>query len=161
MIFSNFYGISINTHFYPFFCHTWFTLQNLSLVWGSPQLCYNFHWHVVMTPENQYKQVALPVYHSLYRHAKPTIDYGFELLGILLALYWQNKWAIFKHQPPFIISLYFTHDLFVKYGSVCCAGKFDPPIFHPNVYPSGTVCLSLLDEDKDWRPAVTIKQVCL
>ena len=39
------------------------------------------------------------------------------------------------------------------------AGKFNPPIFHPNVYPSGTVCLSLLDEDKDWRPAVTIKQV--
>ena len=35
-----------------------------------------------MTPENQYKQVALPVYHSLYRHTKPTIDYGFELLGI-------------------------------------------------------------------------------
>ena len=40
-----------------------------------------------------------------------------------------------------------------------CTGKFEPPIFHPNVYPSGTVCLSLLDEDKDWRPAVTIKQV--
>ena len=39
-------------------------------------------------------------------------------------------------------------------------GKFEPPIFHPNVYPSGTVCLSLLDEEKDWRPAVTIKQVC-
>lgn len=41
------------------------------------------------------------------------------------------------------------------------AGKFDPPLFHPNVYPSGTVCLSLLDEDKDWRPAVTIKQILL
>lgn len=39
--------------------------------------------------------------------------------------------------------------------------KFDPPLFHPNVYPSGTVCLSLLDEDKDWRPAVTIKQILL
>lgn len=38
-------------------------------------------------------------------------------------------------------------------------GKFEPPLFHPNVYPSGTVCLSLLDEDKDWRPAVTIKMV--
>ena len=38
-------------------------------------------------------------------------------------------------------------------------GKFEPPLFHPNVYPSGTVCLSLLDEEKDWRPAVTIKQV--
>lgn len=40
-------------------------------------------------------------------------------------------------------------------------GKFEPPIFHPNVYPSGTVCLSILEEDKDWRPAITIKQVWL
>ena len=39
--------------------------------------------------------------------------------------------------------------------------KYEPPLFHPNVYPSGTVCLSLLDEEKDWRPAVTIKQVCM
>ncbi|VDP48338.1 unnamed protein product [Schistosoma mattheei] len=37
--------------------------------------------------------------------------------------------------------------------------KFEPPLFHPNVFPSGTVCLSLLDEEKHWRPAVTIKQV--
>lgn len=39
--------------------------------------------------------------------------------------------------------------------------KFEPPLFHPNVYPSGTVCLSLLDEEKDWRPAVTIRQILL
>lgn len=57
--------------------------------------------------------------------------------------------------------------------------KFEPPIFHPNIYPvrlsstffvclsdedlfqSGTVCLSLLDEEKDWRPAITIKQILL
>lgn len=39
--------------------------------------------------------------------------------------------------------------------------KFEPALFHPNVYPSGTVCLSLLDEDKDWRPAITIKQILL
>jgi len=39
--------------------------------------------------------------------------------------------------------------------------QFYPPLFHPNVYPSGTVCLSLLDEEKDWRPAVTIKQILL
>jgi ubiquitin-protein ligase len=43
-------------------------------------------------------------------------------------------------------------------NNIDCLGKFEPPIFHPNVYPSGTVCLSLLDEEKDWRPAVTIKQ---
>lgn len=41
----------------------------------------------------------------------------------------------------------------------CGPGKFEPPLFHPNVYPSGTVCLSILEEDKDWRPAITIKQV--
>ena len=57
--------------------------------------------------------------------------------------------------------------------------KFVPPLFHPNVYPSGTgesrivrlrflpkhfshlVCLSILDEEKDWRPAITIKQILL
>lgn len=43
--------------------------------------------------------------------------------------------------------------------NLCYPGKFEPPIFHPNVYPSGTVCLSILEEDKDWRPAITIKQV--
>lgn len=40
-------------------------------------------------------------------------------------------------------------------------GKFAPPLFHPNVYPSGTICLSILDEEKSWRPAITIKQVCV
>ena len=39
--------------------------------------------------------------------------------------------------------------------------KFDPPLFHPNVYPSGTVCLSILNEDEDWRAAITVKQVLL
>merc|ERR1711955_99663 len=33
--------------------------------------------------------------------------------------------------------------------------------FPPTVYPSGTVCLSILDEEKDWRPAITVKQILL
>ena len=37
--------------------------------------------------------------------------------------------------------------------------KFEPVVFHPNVYPSGTICLSILNEDKDWRPAITIKDI--
>ncbi|CAO3631709.1 unnamed protein product [Cunninghamella blakesleeana] len=37
--------------------------------------------------------------------------------------------------------------------------KFVPPLFHPNVYPSGTVCLSILNEDEGWKPAITIKQI--
>ena len=34
-------------------------------------------------------------------------------------------------------------------------------LFHPNVYPSGTVCLSILNEDEDWKPSITIKQILL
>src|ERR1700678_1919448 len=40
-------------------------------------------------------------------------------------------------------------------------GKFTPPLSHPNVYPSGTVCLSILDEEKSWKPAITIKQASM
>jgi len=39
--------------------------------------------------------------------------------------------------------------------------QFVPPLFHPNVYPSGTVCLSILNEDKDWKAAITVKQILL
>jgi len=37
--------------------------------------------------------------------------------------------------------------------------RFDPPIFHPNIYPSGTVCLSILSADQDWNPSLTIGQI--
>ena len=37
--------------------------------------------------------------------------------------------------------------------------QFVPLIFHPNIYPSGTVCLSILSEDKGWRSHITIKQI--
>lgn len=40
-------------------------------------------------------------------------------------------------------------------------GKFVPPLFHPNVYPSGTVCLSILNEDEGWKPAITIKAILI
>ena len=36
---------------------------------------------------------------------------------------------------------------------------FVPPLFHPNVYPSGTICLSILNEEEGWRPAITLKQI--
>eukprot|EP00801_Mesodinium_rubrum_P012164 Mrub_12249.p2 GENE.Mrub_12249~~Mrub_12249.p2 ORF type:complete len:153 (+),score=40.29 Mrub_12249:67-459(+) len=39
--------------------------------------------------------------------------------------------------------------------------KFDPVLFHPNIYPSGTVCLSILNEDEDWKPSISIKQILL
>jgi ubiquitin-conjugating enzyme E2 I len=39
--------------------------------------------------------------------------------------------------------------------------KFVPVLFHPNIYPSGTVCLSILNEDEDWRPNLTVKHILL
>ncbi|KAJ5653371.1 Ubiquitin-conjugating enzymeE2 [Penicillium lividum] len=41
------------------------------------------------------------------------------------------------------------------------SGKFTPPLFHPNVYPSGTVCLSILNEEEAWRPSITIRQILI
>jgi ubiquitin-conjugating enzyme E2 I len=51
-----------------------------------------------------------------------------------------------------------THSLYRLFS---VAGKFVPPLFHPNVYPSGTICLSILNEEEGWRPAITIKQVLI
>jgi len=39
--------------------------------------------------------------------------------------------------------------------------KFNPVLFHPNIYPSGTVCLSILNEDADWKPSLSVKQILL
>eukprot|EP00124_Ichthyophonus_hoferi_P001826 Ihof_evm7s107 gene=Ihof_evmTU7s107 len=51
----------------------------------------------------------------------------------------------------------FTED----YPSAPPKCKFVPPLFHPNIFPSGTVCLSLLDAEKDWKPAITLRQILL
>lgn len=57
----------------------------------------------------------------------------------------------------FHLLLHFTEDYPTKPPK--CV--FAPVLFHPNVYPSGTVCLSILNEEKDWRPNITIKQILL
>ena len=39
--------------------------------------------------------------------------------------------------------------------------KLPAGFHHPNVYPSGTICLSILNEDEGWRPSITVKQLLL
>ena len=39
--------------------------------------------------------------------------------------------------------------------------KLPDKFFHPNIYPSGTVCLSILNEDEGWCPSITVKQILL
>lgn len=54
-----------------------------------------------------------------------------------------------------------TMDFSEEYPSKPPKCKFVPPLFHPNVYPSGTICLSILNEEEGWRPAITLKQVLI
>ena len=67
-----------------------------------------------------------------------------------------------------------THPIMWSLSSLClCAlspslhegGGFltwpDLTLLSVVVYPSGTICLSILDEDKGWRPAITVKQLLL
>jgi ubiquitin-conjugating enzyme E2 I len=58
--------------------------------------------------------------------------------------------------------VYKVHMIFSEeYPSKPPKCKFVPPLFHPNVYPSGTICLSILNEEEGWRPAITLKQVLI
>lgn len=38
---------------------------------------------------------------------------------------------------------------------------FTPPLFHPNIFTGGQVCLSLLKQQKDWAPSITIGDILL
>ncbi len=42
-----------------------------------------------------------------------------------------------------------------------CSRRMPEGFFHPNIYPSGKVCLSIVNDEKGWRPSITIKQVRL
>lgn len=55
------------------------------------------------------------------------------------------------------ITLYFTNEYPQKPPKV----QFPKGFFHPNVYPSGTICLSILNEDQDWRPGIKLKEIML
>ncbi|CAD6243400.1 unnamed protein product [Miscanthus lutarioriparius] len=55
----------------------------------------------------------------------------------------------------FPLTLHFSED----YPSKPPKCKFPQGFFLPNVYPSRIVCLSILNEDSGWRPAITVMQV--
>eukprot|EP01113_Clastostelium_recurvatum_P018991 TRINITY_DN2238_c0_g1_i1.p1 TRINITY_DN2238_c0_g1~~TRINITY_DN2238_c0_g1_i1.p1 ORF type:complete len:175 (+),score=25.43 TRINITY_DN2238_c0_g1_i1:46-525(+) len=39
--------------------------------------------------------------------------------------------------------------------------SFPKGFFHPNIFPSGAVCLSIINEQYDWKPSITVKQILL
>ena len=67
-----------------------------------------------------------------------------------------TDWAGGVHK----VDMHFSND-FPSKPPKC---KFVPPLFHPNIYPSGTICLSILNDEPPegtWRPAITVKQILL
>lgn len=50
------------------------------------------------------------------------------------------------------VKMEFTEDYPSKPPKV----SFPQGFFHPNVYPSGKVCLSILNEEKAWKPSITV-----
>jgi len=55
----------------------------------------------------------------------------------------------------FPLTIWFSED----YPSKPPKCKFPQGFFHPNVCPKGNVCLSMLNEDSGWRPAITVKKI--
>jgi hypothetical protein len=65
------------------------------------------------------------------------------------------------HYSPALFNSHPTNTTYPEYPTKPPKCKFTPPLFHPNVYPSGTVCLSILNEEEGWKPAITIKEILL
>eukprot|EP01102_Stenamoeba_stenopodia_P002765 TRINITY_DN12631_c0_g1_i1.p1 TRINITY_DN12631_c0_g1~~TRINITY_DN12631_c0_g1_i1.p1 ORF type:complete len:161 (-),score=23.22 TRINITY_DN12631_c0_g1_i1:92-574(-) len=55
------------------------------------------------------------------------------------------------------VTLTFSDDYPTKPPLCAFPGGF----FHPNVFPNGAVCLSILDENLDWKPSITLKQILM
>ncbi|XP_058063517.1 SUMO-conjugating enzyme UBC9-B-like [Anopheles bellator] len=79
--------------------------------------------------------------------------------GSLNLLQWECAIPGKKNTPweggVYKLIMFFSAD----YPTVPPLCRFQPALFHPNVFPSGTICLSLLDNKKDYTPSITIKQI--
>ena len=58
-------------------------------------------------------------------------------------------------------SLHSRDEFSFEYPSKPPKYSFKPPLLHRNVYPSGRICLSILNEEEGWSPAIMIKEVLL
>ena len=55
----------------------------------------------------------------------------------------------------FKLTMYFEDD----YPAKPPRCKFEKGFYHPNVYPSGTICHSILTEDEGWKPIYSIEVI--
>eukprot|EP00466_Bigelowiella_natans_P019930 jgi/Bigna1/57270/fgenesh1_pm.8_\ len=41
------------------------------------------------------------------------------------------------------------------------SARFEPKIYHPNVFDDGSICLSILKPDKNWAASLSVSQILL
>lgn len=64
--------------------------------------------------------------------------------------------------PMKVIYFYELYCDIIMIGDICLQPpvcKFTPVIYHPNVFSCGTICLSILNEQQDWRSSITVTQI--
>ena len=111
------------------------------------------------------KKIVMEVWEWCPGSNSAKVKASYKKLNLMYFKYWLwyihvvRQYLLLYHITNCFSVKWLGNEGLINRVSFTFSGKFEPPIFHPNVYPSGTVCLSLLDEEKDWRPAVTIKQV--
>ncbi|XP_025421102.1 SUMO-conjugating enzyme UBC9-B-like isoform X2 [Sipha flava] len=67
-----------------------------------------------------------------------------------------------KKNTPWQGGMYFLRMIFNDdYPSSPPKCIFQPPLFHPNISADGIVCSSLLVQNYDWHPTLTIKNILL
>ena len=90
--------------------------------------------------------------------AKPDVD---KKTGEANLMKWQctipGKQNTSWEGGEFPVSMEFSKDYPSKPPRVMLPKGF----FHPNVYPTGLICLSILNEEEGWAPSITIKQILL
>ncbi|CDK24441.1 unnamed protein product [Kuraishia capsulata CBS 1993] len=88
--------------------------------------------------------------------AKPKKDAdGYDLYKWVCGI--PGKQGTIWEGATYPITVTFTQDYPAKAPKV----KFTEDFYHPNVYPSGTVCLSILNDEQDWKPSISLKEILL
>ena len=82
----------------------------------------------------------------------PRLDAEWPIMSACCKSGWHRLWkpAETSHCAAHLIQLHTSDRIFsIRSNTMMCTlmqCKFRPNFFHPNVYPSGTVCLSILNE---------------
>ena len=134
-------SMSLRYSFHPLFLAKclflfWSMYVSVPFVNNLKTLIYSvFCWLLPSTLE--YCQVQCPLFWLMYHFITFEPDISFIFLTILSSM--QTDWE----SGYYPLTLHFSED----YPSKPPKCKFPQGFFHPNVYPSGTVCLSILNED--------------